>query len=166
MKKILIQLRHNTLFGIIIGGIIFGAIGVSAVTYLYKSDQVSYGNSDVKSALNELYDSLNFDNAIESLTQTGTYATSVTGTINIPSDVRNGILIATFVGVNAIYTSSSISLSNGGTAVKIFQGTRDVNGTNMIAYKISGTGNEEITHTFVHETTGGGVAVMRLLFLY
>ena len=110
MKKTLMKLRNNTLLGIIIGGIIFGTIGVGAATYLYSSDQISYGTSDVKSALNELYDSFNFDNAVESLTQTGTYATSVTGTINIPSDAKSGILIATFVGVNAIYTSSSISL--------------------------------------------------------
>ena len=60
MKKMLNLIKNNTLFGIIIGGIIFGSIGVGATAYLYNSNEVSYSNSNssstnVKEALDELY---------------------------------------------------------------------------------------------------------------
>lgn len=61
MEKIINKLKHNTLFGILIGILLSGAIGVSAATYLYSSNQISYSNSnssatDVKTALDELYE--------------------------------------------------------------------------------------------------------------
>lgn len=52
MKK---YISKNTIFGFIIGIIVSSVIGVSA-SYLYDSNQVSYGESDVKSALDDLYD--------------------------------------------------------------------------------------------------------------
>lgn len=60
MKISFNRLKHNTLFGIIIGGVVFGGIGVGATTYLYNSNQVSYYNTDsnvtdIKGALDELY---------------------------------------------------------------------------------------------------------------
>ena len=59
MKKV-IKLIKNNILGFIIGAIIFTGVGVSAATYLYNSNQVSYSNSnssvtDVKGALDELY---------------------------------------------------------------------------------------------------------------
>ena len=64
MKKLI---SNNTLFGIIIGGIIFGSIGVGA-TVLYQANQVSYTSEDtnwkvdnVKGALDELYKNSSFD---------------------------------------------------------------------------------------------------------
>lgn len=62
MKKFINILKHNTLFGIIIGAIIMGGVNVMAIDYLYNANQVSYTPSDdtseikdVKSALDELY---------------------------------------------------------------------------------------------------------------
>lgn len=51
MKK----LFKNNIFGFIIGGLIFGVIGVGATT-LYNATQISYNDSNVKTALDELYD--------------------------------------------------------------------------------------------------------------
>lgn len=50
MKKII----KNNIFGFIIGGLIFGVIGVGAAT-LYNASQVSYNDGNVKDALDELY---------------------------------------------------------------------------------------------------------------
>ena len=107
-----------------------------------------------------------FNNVLETISNSSTYATSVTGNLVVPNNITEGILIATFVGVNATFSNSSIKLSNGGTATQIFKGSRDSNGTNEIVYKIDCTPNEKITHTFSHSTTGGGISVIRLLFLY
>ena len=82
MKKII---NKNTLFGFIIGGIMFSIIGVSAAKYMYSSDQVSYKKSnneevDVKVALDELYD-LNNQNQPKELVYVGTssaYKTNIT----------------------------------------------------------------------------------------
>ena len=52
MKRII----KNNIFGFILGGIIFGFIGVGAAEYIYSSEKISYGDSDVKNALDELYD--------------------------------------------------------------------------------------------------------------
>lgn len=65
MKRLLNKLRHNTLFGIIIGGIVFGIAGVSA-TVLYQANQISYTPSDsmwkvdnVKDAIDDLFSNTN-----------------------------------------------------------------------------------------------------------
>lgn len=60
MKNLIMQLRHNTLFGFILGGIMFGSIvyGVNS----YKSNEVEYSPTDnnwkvsnVGDAINSLY---------------------------------------------------------------------------------------------------------------
>ena len=68
MKKVIKLIKNNTLLGIIIGGIIFGSIGVGAAAYLYSSNQISYSNSNssmtnVKEALDDLYNLTNIGNA-------------------------------------------------------------------------------------------------------
>lgn len=65
MKKT-IKLIKNNILGFIIGAVIFTGVGVSAATYLYSSNQISYSNSnssvtDVKGAIDELYTNLDSD---------------------------------------------------------------------------------------------------------
>lgn len=55
MEKIINKLKHNTLFGILIGILLSGAIGVSAL-YIYNANQISYKETNVNNALNELYE--------------------------------------------------------------------------------------------------------------
>lgn len=59
ISKIFKFVKKNIL-GVIIGGFIFGIAGVSATTYLYRSNQISYSNSNstvtnVKEAIDDLY---------------------------------------------------------------------------------------------------------------
>ena len=105
-------------------------------------------------------------NVVETIQKSGTYATSVTGNLVVPSNVTEGILIAIFAGANASFSSYSISFGSGGGATKLYEGTRDNNGTNLIVYKINCVSNEKITYTFKHGSTGGGISVIRLLLLY
>lgn len=65
MKKLINQLKHNTLFGIIVGGLLFGSIGIYGVNK-YKSETIQYSPTDsswnvnnVSDALNSLYDKNN-----------------------------------------------------------------------------------------------------------
>lgn len=72
MTKIINKLKHNTLFGFILGGFIFGIIGAGAAT-LYNSNQISYSNelsevTNVKSAIDELYTMNNNSNKSFTLT--------------------------------------------------------------------------------------------------
>lgn len=53
---------RNSAFGFIIGGLLFGTMGISAATYLYNSSQVSYNNNgvtNINEALDELYSKSN-----------------------------------------------------------------------------------------------------------
>lgn len=52
MKKII---NKNTLFGFVIGGIIFSTFGVAA-NILYNATQISYEDTNVHSALEDLYE--------------------------------------------------------------------------------------------------------------
>lgn len=52
----------NNMIGFIIGGLLFGTVGVSATTYFYQSNQVSYSSSypewtvsNVKEAIDDLF---------------------------------------------------------------------------------------------------------------
>lgn len=70
MNSSVLKIIKNNIFGIIIGGILFGTIGVAATTYLYSSNQVSYKDSNVDEALNELYNELNLRDEIENINNT------------------------------------------------------------------------------------------------
>ena len=55
MKSSIFKLIKNNIFGFLIGIIITSGISVMAINYAYSSNQVSYNDSDVKSALDDLY---------------------------------------------------------------------------------------------------------------
>lgn len=68
MKILIERLKHNTLFGIIIGGIMFGSV-VYAASYLasdisYQPTDSSWEVSNVNEALDSLYDIINNNNLI------------------------------------------------------------------------------------------------------
>lgn len=55
MKKII---NKNTIFGLIVGMIIMSGVGVLAIDYLYNANQVSYGDSNVQSVIDDLYNQI------------------------------------------------------------------------------------------------------------
>lgn len=69
MKEVL---NKNIILGIIIGGIIFESLNVAASTFLYSSDQISYGDKDVKAAIDELYDYANKQSSTPNVYYLGT----------------------------------------------------------------------------------------------
>lgn len=98
MKKLI---NKNTLFGILIGGLIFGFVGVEATKYMYYANQISYQKSegvetDVVTALNELYEkSGNFDlTLIEEnvTTPNGSYGVYTSKNIDIKNFIENNNL--------------------------------------------------------------------------
>lgn len=89
MKK---TFDKKLILGIIIGGIIIGSIGVGATTYIYNSNQVSYGESNVKGALDELYGEINEIKKSELVTGTASAtSTDATGTY-VPNKAFDGNL--------------------------------------------------------------------------
>ena len=109
MKKIF----KNNLFTFIIGGIIFGTIGVGA-TALYNANQVSYNDGNVKDALDELYSNLDVS-AVSSTkelfsymgpTSSGVASSFVTKSYKYKEeDINNGYKYLVFTSSSAGATS-------------------------------------------------------------
>ena len=58
MRKLIKKLKNSTLFGIIIGGIIFGGIGIYTASLYYAKD-VSYTPDDESWKVSNVNDALN-----------------------------------------------------------------------------------------------------------
>ena len=117
MKKII----KNNIFGFILGGIIFGFIGVGAAGYMYYSEQVSYKKpdnteTDVKTALDELYNTYDGVGNVEDITvsdlmSSGTGVTSATLTHTFTEDVVVGV---SYIAGASNYT---VTLTKNGQAI-------------------------------------------------
>lgn len=115
MKQII---DKKIIYGMIIGGIIFSGIGVSAA-YMYQANQISYTNKDnieidVNSALDELYTKTgnskvtNYTvNFVTTITNTSTGVYGYTWDLKVIPNYQNLILWENlFVKLNQTYIST------------------------------------------------------------
>ena len=112
MNSNIFKIIKNNIFGIIIGGILLGTIGVAAATYLYDSSQISFSNentsaTNVKSAIDELYSIIpNFPKDSLKLIYS-----EVSGSWNSTNTLSTNVEPGTY-----ILCFQQISVSGGGTA--------------------------------------------------
>lgn len=101
MKKII---NKNTLFGFVIGGIIFSTFGVAA-NILYNATQISYEDTNVHSALEDLYETKTELNTIKGLGDAAPENISLGKTAVVNGELVTGTLNNTTV----IYLGSGTS---------------------------------------------------------
>lgn len=102
-----------------------------------------------------------------STTISSTYATSISGSITVPSGVTSAVLILDSEHPNAAFESASLSFSSGGSgAVLLTSSTGMENLGAACAYKISCSASEKITATVKHASVGGGKSSLRMILIY
>ena len=101
---------------------------------------------------------------IESRKTSGTYATSISNSITIPSG--KGILIAIFSLANASMTSQSCTINQGSVIPIHTIQNAGIYGTVYGIYEVNSEENATITASVSHTTTGGGTSAIYLGFYY
>ena len=114
MKKFI----RNNIFGFILGGLIFGGIGIYAVSYYAKDVTYTPGDktwevSNVEEALNSLYENKSSSSNLTYITEAIKVIynnSTVSSTITTTKEIKKGIIV---VGVST-YTSIEASPSHRG----------------------------------------------------
>lgn len=129
MKNKFIKIISNNIFCFVMGGIIFGAIGVCASTYLYSSDQVSYENNNLTNALDELYTKSNGASIIHLGTGTSFDIKTLLPDIDYTNLTSDNFIIApasASIYFSGTTVSGSISQSRGTSFTKSYDATTGV----------------------------------------
>lgn len=116
MKKFI----RNNIFGFILGGLIFGGIGIYAVSYYAKDVTYTPGDktwevSNVEEALNSLYENKSSSSNLNYITEATTldYNTSaISTTITTTQEIKRGLLV---VGSSTYTDSAAWPVHNGFT---------------------------------------------------
>lgn len=146
MKEKFRKLRNNSLFTFILGGLMFGSLGVYAVNYLaadvtYTKEGIKV--NDVKEALDDIYNKINIGNATAEDISNGKTALVqgklVTGTANNSSEYKKIVLLGTYTNNNG-GSYAGISSTSPTIDVSIYDNYESFTESNFIVEAISGAG--------------------------
>ena len=117
MRKLIQKLKNNTVFGIIVGALIFGSLGIYAAG-MYMADDITYTKdglqTNVKESLDDLYnkvteiESFTTKTLTQSFTAPYSYAT-LTFNFDFPHQVLG---ITQITGTNANGDTASVGIWN------------------------------------------------------